>query len=362
MKILFTVQGEGRGHLTQALTLRRRMAEEGHEVIGVVVGKSATRRLPDFFVSHIDAPLYPVESPNFLPPRKSNKPPLFRSIVYNFAHVARFRKGIMLIRRLSREADIVVNFYELLTGLAYAFRGLKTPLVCIGHQYLFFHPDFRFPKGCAGSVRLLKWYTRATAFGARRLLALSFTEMPSSGKRVHVVPPLLRESVLHAESRNGDYLHGYMLNAGFSRDVEAWHKEHPSVSLHFFWDRETPPEGLRIDDHLTFHGLDDEAFVHYMAGARAYATTAGFESVCEAMYLGKPVLMVPTHIEQRCNACDAERAGAGVSSETFDLDKLDALQPRDHSVFRLWVDSAPRLFLHHLTEVEKLYSRKEKKK
>ena len=46
-------------------------------------------------------------------------------------------------------------------------------------------------------------------------------------------------------------------------------------------------------------------FLEYMAGCKGYATTAGFESVCEAMYLQKPVLMVPTHIKQECNALDA---------------------------------------------------------
>ena len=59
-----------------------------------------------------------------------------------------------------------------------------------------------------------------------------------------------------------------------------------------------------------------------MAGCRAYATTAGFESICEAMYLGKPVLMVPAHIEQDCNAHDAMRAGAGIISDSFDLKPL----------------------------------------
>ena len=59
-----------------------------------------------------------------------------------------------------------------------------------------------------------------------------------------------------------------------------------------------------------------------MAGCRAYATTAGFESICEAMYLGKPVLMVPAHIEQDCNAHDAMRAGAGTISDSFDLKPL----------------------------------------
>ena len=35
---------------------------------------------------------------------------------------------------------------------------------------------------------------------------------------------------------------------------------------------------------MSFHQLDDVKFLRYMAGCKAYATTAGFESVCEAMY------------------------------------------------------------------------------
>ena len=43
MKILFIIQGEGRGHLTQALSLRQKLADEGHEIVGVLVGKSPAR-------------------------------------------------------------------------------------------------------------------------------------------------------------------------------------------------------------------------------------------------------------------------------------------------------------------------------
>ena len=68
----------------------------------------------------------------------------------------------------------------------------------------------------------------------------------------------------------------------------------------------------RIDETLSFHQIDDVKFLNAMAGCKAYASTAGFESICEAMYLGKPVLMVPAHIEQDCNAYDAMKAGAGI--------------------------------------------------
>ena len=54
------------------------------------------------------------------------------------------------------------------------------------------------------------------------------------------------------------------------------------------------------------------AFLNQMAACKAYASTAGFESICEAMYLGKPILRVPAHIEQDCNAFDAVNSGAGI--------------------------------------------------
>ena len=355
MKILFTVQGEGRGHLTQALTLRRMLAACGHEVVGVVVGKSPARRVPAFFLDKIEAPVYAVESPNFLPAGSRNSPPLGRSILYNAARLGRFRSGIRQIRQLARKVDVVVNFYELLTGLAYALGGLHTPLVCVGHQYLFLLPDFDFPPGHRIPLWLLRLYTRGTAFRSKSLLALSFRpgEHPCPG-RIRVVPPLLREAVRRAVPTAGDYLHGYMLNSGFSKEILAWHKAHPSVPLHFFWDKPTAGGQWRVDDRLTFHSLDDEAFIRYMAGARAYATTAGFESVCEAMYLGKPVLMVPTHIEQLCNAYDAEAAGAGIRCATFDLDRLNSLKPVDGTRFRSWTDSAERMIPEQIEEAVRL--------
>lgn len=60
--------------------------------------------------------------------------------------------------------------------------------------------------------------------------------MPDDG-RIKVVPPLLRPEVLayreSPEFRDGGYILGYMLNAGFAEEVNAWHREHPDVSLRF---------------------------------------------------------------------------------------------------------------------------------
>ena len=350
MKILFIIQGEGRGHLTQALSLRQKLTDEGHEIVGVMVGKSPMRRLPGFFSEKIGVPIYSFESPNFLPTAKNKQIDLLRSVVYNFFRVHKYLSSVRYINRMIKEtgADVVVNFYELLTGLTYLFCRPKALMICIAHQYLFLHPDFVFPKQNRMSLASLKFFTRVTAIGATKKLALSFRKMrevPSEG--IVVVPPLLRKEVLEMTPSNGDYLHGYLLNSGFSEEIQSWHEAHPYVSLHFFWDKKGVAPELKVDCFLSFHQLNDALFVRYMAGSKAYATTAGFESVCEAMYLGKPVLMVPTHIEQSCNAFDAVQAGAGIIADQFDLDALLKLSQthRPDPLFPYWVKQADWLIV-----------------
>lgn len=341
MKILFIIQGEGRGHLTQAITLEGMLSGEGHEIVGMLVGKSPARRLPEFFRKKVKAPVDTFESPNFLPSAKNKQPNLLKSIGYNLLRLHKYAASVWFIRRRIREteADVVVNFYELLTGLTYLFCRPHTTMVCIAHQYLFLHPDFTFPRLDRMELFSLKFFTRMTAVGSSKRLALSFRKMrdiPSKG--LLVVPPLLRREVLETEPTQGDYLHGYMVNSGFADEIQHWHNRRPSVCMHFFWDKKGVPETFAADANLTFHQLDDVLFLRYLAGAKAYATTAGFESVCEAMYLQKPVLMVPTHIEQSCNAYDATQAGAGIAGDSFDLDLLLRLAQhhRPDPTFRTW--------------------------
>ena len=153
--------------------------------------------------------------------------------------------------------------------------------------------------------------------------------------------------MIDTKPTKGNYLHGYMVNSGFSEEVKSWHTNHPQESIDFFWDKKGAPEITVVDDKLSFHQLNDTKFLQYLAGCKAYATTAGFESVCEAMYLNKPVLMVPTHIEQACNAHDAMLSGAGVSDTCFDMNALLALSEthKPNTVFQHWVNQSSWLIL-----------------
>lgn len=355
MKFLFVVQGEGRGHFTQALSMKQLLERNGHTVIAVAVGRSSARRVPRFFTDRIGAPVATFASPNFLPSGRRAR--LLPSIIFNLLRLPEYASSVLWLRRTidTCGADAVINFYELLTGLTYRPLQPRVPYVCVGHQYMLLHERFAVaPTASAFQVRLLRLFSRATAMGCRRMLALSFRPMPPCG-RVSVVPPLLWREVLEAHATEGDYVHGYMLNPAFETDVRNFNAVRPDVPMDFFWNKKDAPATVKPARNLRFHTIDDRRFIEAMAGCRAYATTAGFESVCEAMYLGKPVLMVPTHVEQDCNAYDAMASGAGIISDRFDIGALldHALIYRPNAAFAGWVDSCEVLMM---TEIEQAFS------
>lgn len=354
MKVLFIVQGEGRGHLTQAMAMEKILTRNGHEVVEVLVGKSEQRRLPGFFSRNIKAPVRQFISPNFLPSASNRRANLCRSIIYNLSLVPKFIESMTFINRRINEsgAELVINFYDLLSGFTYLFFRPKVKNICIGHQYLFLHKDFRFPKKNKLQSTLLNLFSRITSIGASEIFALSFREM-NRDRKLCVIPPLLRKEVFNQTPSDGNYIHGYMVNSGFSEYITDWHKKNPQIPLRFFWDKWQEESIKKIDETLSFYQLDDEEFLTQMAGCKAYASTAGFESICEAMYLGKPIIMVPAHIEQECNAYDAMLSNAGIADDKFNLDKLLEFS-KDFKAdlnFKRWARSAEYTIINNIERI-----------
>ena len=359
MRYLFSIQGEGRGHLTQALSLAAMLRRHGHQVVGVLVGRSSVRRLPDFFFERIGAPVTEFEAPRFAFDHANRSVSMLRTLLLNAApaRLAAYDRSMRLIRDRIAELkpDHIVNFYELLTGLALRRFAIRVPMTGVAHQFLLNHANYPYGRGRGVEGWLLRLHARMTAWGCDRLLALSFRPMVEDCRhRIRVVPPLLRREALTGDSSDGGFILGYMVNNGFADELCRWSDCHPDQRLHVFWDRRDRPETWQSGAGLTFHRLDDRLFLECMRRCRAYVTTAGFESVCEAMYHRKPMLLVPAHIEQRINAADAVASGAGIEAAGFDLDRLvDYLARRGAATgddrFRAWVDSAEERFIELLT-------------
>jgi uncharacterized protein (TIGR00661 family) len=252
-----------------------------------------------------------------------------------------------LVRRV--RPNVVINFYEPLVGVWASLTRHRPPVIAVGHQFMQEHPDFVRLDADRAQQWGLKWYTRLVGAGSTRL-ALSHYEVPDRPQRDLIVcPPLLRRRLFDlVPEADGKFTLVYMVNHGYAEPLLKWHEAHPDTAIHCFYDKPGAPSEEQYDDTLTFHQLDGEKFLRMMAACRNVVCTAGFESVCEAGYLGKPLLLVPVedHIEQQLNALDAVKAGLGVWDPKFDLDRLAELPDRlENPKYRAWVRRAPDVLL-----------------
>ncbi|MES2734225.1 MAG: glycosyltransferase family protein [Bacteroidota bacterium] len=365
-RFLFIVQGEGRGHLTQAITLSGILTEAGHVVSAVLVGRSERREIPPFFYEKITAPVVSFESPNFVSDPQSKSVQLIPTLTHNIRRYKIFLQSLKDVHTLVEQyqPDVIINFYDFLGGLYYLLYKPDIPFVCVGHQYLLQHPAFEFPKRSWLNQCILSINTRTTSFGADKKLALSFRPMPDVPRLgIAVTPPLLRQEVLSASLPpvagsldTQPYFLAYINQNGFSEEVIAWHMQHPEVKIHCFWDKKDAGKEVKYHENLIFHQINDQKFLQLMRGCAGYVCTAGFESVCEAIYLGKPVMIIPVHkhFEQACNALDALQSGAGIASTYFDFSRFIAYLPTHQSqqqTFGEWQARTKEIFIRELESV-----------
>jgi uncharacterized protein (TIGR00661 family) len=328
LKFLFIIQGEGRGHMTQAISMFQVLEELGHQVCAVCIGKSERRQIPEFVLKKIQAPIFLFDSPNFVTDANQKTINLRKTIWKNLLRSSIFQKSLNQIDLLVKEhkPDVILNFYDILGGIYNLLYRPRCKFWVIGHQYLIHHPEFPFANGQPLQKLLFKLNTNLTSFGADSYLALSFRSLPPHQiKKLHVIPPLLRKEVKNLQPSQGDFFLAYIVNPGYVQEIISEAKNNPDIQIEAFWDKKDEPKIQKPLPNLTLHLVDDKLFLEKMAACKGMMTTAGFESVCEAMYLGKYVLMVPVQgqYEQECNAIDAKISGAGSISKKFDVQKLE---------------------------------------
>lgn len=366
MKVVFIVQGEGRGHMTQALSLEQILKKNGHHVSSMVVGTSKRREIPSFFKARTNAVLHLVKSPNFYFRKDQKSIALWQTAYKNAVQIPLFLKEIVRIRKIikAEKPDVIINFYDILGGFYFLLANPNAKRLSLAHQYLAQHSSFPFAEGSLFQKRAYLLSNFLTSLNSHKALALSFDKLQQEQVNTCIVPPLLRKEVKELTPANEGFILTYVVNKGYGDEILEWHQENRKVKLICFWDNYDYPDGWSPRKNITFRHLDDTAFLEAMAHCAGYVSTAGFESICEAMYLGKPVMMVPVkgHYEQACNALDAVRVGAGITANKFKLGPfLSHLTRATHQnkEFKNWADSAEMMLLK---EIESFIAMPQKRK
>lgn len=362
LRVTFALQGEGRGHMTQALTLAGHLRAAGHTVDQVWVGLGPGWEIPDFFREQIGAPITTFVGPTHQLNRARTGVSASRTAWVAIKDFPAFVRSARRRRReiSSENTDVLVGFYDAIGGMS-RLMGQKVPAVAIGHHYVLFHelaPVLPLGRSSMTALRLL---TRLTGRAAHQVLALSFADLDSqlttdsarpkgpgsSVDRPAIVPPLLRPAVTQIEPTDDGHLLAYAVAPGVGDRIVSWQRTRSEVTTHIYLAGGSAALTTKVGPGCHVHDLDDQAFLRHMGSCHAFAGSAGFESLCEAFYLGKPILAVPTpgQIEQQLNAADGERAGLIRAGDWDDLDDFwtHAQTPDPVAVaeFRQWVDAGP---------------------
>ncbi len=348
LRVAFVVQGEGRGHMTQALALAPLLRNAGHEIVSVLVGQSPFRSVPEYFVKGIKAPVETFAAPTQVPGRMGQEVSVLETFRDATLRMPHFITSGFQIHNATRSVDVVVNFMYLICGLSRIILRSRVPAVAVAHNYLFLHPEITHHQTGPRSGTFVMGYTKRTAGRSMAKVALSFDALSNHDPDDLVVaPPLLRPSLRDIQPRDDGYLLAYALNPGYGSHLVEWQRRHPRVTVHFYVDGGPTAFNQSAGASFHVHPLDDHTFLRHLAGCKAYVGSAGFESICEAFHLGKPVLAVPTEgqHEQILNAWDAERAGAARAGTYADLDSFWNNPPRPSpqavETFRRGVERAP---------------------
>ncbi len=260
-------------------------------------------------------------SPNFIRTRdkKGIRPGL--SIVYSLLISPIFIRSLIILNREIRHEkyDTVLNFYDMLGGLASFFSRSDTNIISISHHFFLTSQYFKLPKGYFFSKLFLKLHNAICALKSTEIRALSFNSVSAeSVGRVKIVPPILRKELFKLKVIDEGFVLVYLLNFGLVHNIKKLAEKYPSIQFKIFTAQAFDKRNL--PDNILIFGLHPENFIKELSNCHCLITTAGFESQCEAAFLEKMVYTLPSknHFEQACNAIDGERAGLSQPIREFD--------------------------------------------
>jgi uncharacterized protein (TIGR00661 family) len=311
MRILYSVHGYGRGHASRALTVLPELSRR-HTLLCLAGGDAYTAIWPDFPVVRI-----PMLSFAYVPGtgRVSKWQTLRRNLPAVLDLVCR-GPVFETVRGIVREfgPDVIISDAEAWSHRVAA--ELKIPRISFDHIGLmtYCRPEVEWWDGPGAwfNAACYRWLMGQPD----RVLVSSFYPVQPRRPDVKIVGTLLRKAVRELSPHRGDHLLAYF-NQGKDQllpaVLDALAGAGPPVRVY-------GSDRRGQEGPLTFLPLSRLPFLEDLASCRAVISTAGNQLIGEAIYLGKPVCVMPEAcVEQRLNAAAVERLGIGMRLSAHQL-------------------------------------------
>lgn len=294
--IAYSCAAEGRGHVTGLLAVSFYLKQD-YQLVFFCPDRVAPL-IREQFPNHEIIPV-----PGLFFPSKGEKLDYLRLILYGAKTF--FMQGIYTARvvKLFKEKGISACISDFEPYTVRAARRLRLPRLQLNHiGALLTDSDRSF------GARLYR-------FGCHLIQTRPIPHLYTSFYNGDV-GPLLRQEIIHARPSSGSHFVCY-LPPYLQVEVEAFAKAHPETEFRFF---PNPKED----------------YIAAFASARGIISLGGHQTICEALYLQKPILTFQMNhqYEQTLNCVQLEKTGRGLVG-----DRKDVRGSLEH--FLSWIEGFP---------------------
>ncbi len=303
-RIIYALSGQGRGHTSRVMAVSELLRGRGHEV-AFCCGGTAREILEERGERVIPVPALRQVI-------RANQVMMGQTVRANWRTVLHVRRTVHTLADAfaAYAPDLVITDFEAFAPRA--ARRLGVPVLSFNHQQVVTETHYDLPAR--------DWPQAAVTAAAIGMIAprrpthvllTSFFFPPlRHPERTTLVPPIIRPAVQQLAPARGEHvLVYYNQTEGASAVPDALrHVDAPFVLYNF-----DPPARPADYPNLTFKAPSLDGFLEDLRTSRAVICTAGFTLISEALYLGKPLLVVPNRgiFEQTINAYFLERDGLG---------------------------------------------------
>lgn len=291
IKILYAIQATGNGHLSRAREIIPHLLQQG-EVDLLVSGTQAEVQLPYLIKYRKNGLGYAFGKDggiNFIESIRQLKPFRFLHDIFSFP---------------VQSYDLIINDFEPIS--AWACYVQHKASIALSHQASYLSPLTPRPKHQAGFAEwVLRNYAPATSqYGFHFQSYDSF---------IHT--PVIRREIRHLTPTSRGHITVY-LPAHDHNMLIPFFAAHKEIRWEIFSKHALKPNTI---GNIVVSPISHDLFTQSLSACDGIITAGGFESVAEAMYLQKKVMIIPMlhQYEQQCNA-----VAAGILGNTV-LDKID---------------------------------------
>lgn len=301
VRIVYGVQSTGKGHLSRLLGLLPLFRREGHDLLVFVTGRwdppsyfldalAPTRYRRFAGVSMVEDGVGGVSKRGTVKAFATRLPGLFHS----------FRRAQRLISVFN--PDLIVSDFDPVTGSPFVAPSVLK--VGIGNHFTLARPGAAHPPGLKMERFNVRVVEKLFTSGLDVRIGCHFYPLDEE-----TLPPILRPDALAYEPENRGHLLVYHAFPGLLEPIVDYAKRHPETPIVVYGYRSRPrgvPDSVRFEN-------DANRFLADLATCDAFVGTAGFQTIAEAFYFGKKLVMQPIegHYEQLWNAAEVERHGMG---------------------------------------------------